>query len=244
LPIPINFLDYPTSLNAESNQMVKPNGKWRLTIILMLLFIVNTGFILLQASSVSLALPYSKPGSEGEVRRAAAIAALLASAKQQLATTRSYDPAYVKLDYPGGDVPGHTGVCADVIVRALRQAGVDLQQQVHEDMRRHFRAYPQRWGLKRPDPNIDHRRVANLMRYFQRQGKALAINQQFSQQPTNYQPGDIVAWRLDNGLLHIGLVVAAQSAGTPLIVHNIGAGAQQEDVLFRWSIIGHYRYFD
>jgi uncharacterized protein len=149
------------------------------------------------------------------------------------------------LDYPGGDVPATTGVCADVIVRAFRQAGVDLQQLVHEDMRRHFRDYPQRWGLKRPDSNIDHRRVANLMCFFQRQGKALPLQQ--SPTPTvttRYQPGDVVAWRLDNGLLHIGLVVEAQLDGIPLMVHNIGDGARQENVLKRWSIIGHYRYFD
>ncbi|MFQ3591056.1 MAG: DUF1287 domain-containing protein [Chloracidobacterium sp.] len=169
------------------------------------------------------------------------VRALLASAREQTQVTTGYDPTYVKLAYPGGDVPAHTGVCTDVVIRAFRAAGVDLQVAVHEDMRRAFGAYPKRWGLTRPDPNIDHRRVPNLMVYFQRRGCAAAM----SQQPADYLPGDVVAWDLGGGVPHIGLVTddLASRTGRPLIIHNIGAGARQEDVLFAWRVIGHYRYF-
>lgn len=169
------------------------------------------------------------------------VRALLASAREQTRVTTGYDPTYVKIGYPGGDVPAHTGVCTDVIIRAFRAADVDLQVAVHEDMRRAFRAYPKRWGLTRPDPNIDHRRVPNLMVYFQRQGKAVPI----SQQASNYLPGDVVTWDLGGGVPHIGLVMdeLAAETGHPLIVHNIGAGARLEDVLFAWRITGHYRSF-
>jgi uncharacterized protein len=117
---------------------------------------------------------------------------LIASTKEQALLTHSYDPSYKQIAYPNGDVSLSTGVCSDVIIRAFRKAGVDLQKMIHEDMRRHFQAYPQKWGLKAPDTNIDHRRVPNLQTYFKRQGKALpitAIN-------TDYQPGDIVSWDL------------------------------------------------
>ena len=163
------------------------------------------------------------------------------SAIEQTTQTVGYDPAYVKLDYPGGDVPLRTGVCADVIVRSLRRAGVDLQKEIHEDMKRNFAAYPKMWGLARPDSNIDHRRVPNLMTYFKRTGKALEI----TADSKDYLPGDVVAWELDNGLLHIGIVSNVRPGGGErhAMVHNIGAGARLEDVLFSWRIIGHYRYF-
>jgi uncharacterized protein len=166
---------------------------------------------------------------------------LVESAIAQTKITTIYDPAYVRLEYPGGDVPAERGVCADVIVRAFRHAGVDLQKLLHEDMLAHFAAYPKRWGLHKPDRNIDHRRVANLMTYFARQGKAKAITNQWE----DFQAGDVVAWDLGGGLLHVGVVSAQQSwlFGHRLMVHNIGAGAQLEDVLFDWKIIGHYRYF-
>lgn len=158
---------------------------------------------------------------------------VVAAAVEQTRYTVRYDPTYRKIPYPGGDVPLDRGVCSDVIVRAFRKVGVDLQKAVHEDMSRHFAAYPSRWRLSGPDPNIDHRRVANLMTYFQRKGKALPI----SADRRDYQPGDVVAWDLGGGLLHIGLVTNGA------VVHNIGRGAQAEDVLFSWRIIGHYRYF-
>jgi len=154
----------------------------------------------------------------------------------------TYDPAYVRLAYPGGDVAPDRGVCADVIVRVFRAAlGVDLQQLVHEDMTAAFQAYPQRWGLARPDRNIDHRRVPNLETFFRRRGAALPV----SDDAANYRPGDVVAWNLcgESGFLpHIGIVTdRVGAAGRPLVVHNIGAGPKLEDVLFAWPITGHYR---
>ncbi|HMK68313.1 MAG TPA: DUF1287 domain-containing protein [Stellaceae bacterium] len=163
------------------------------------------------------------------------------AALEQTAYTRSYDPAYVRIAYPNGDPPRDRGVCSDVIVRAFRAAGVDLQKEIHEDMLRSFAAYPHRWGLAAPDANIDHRRVPNLMTFFTRQGKSLPV----SARREDYAPGDVVAWDLGGGLLHVGLVSDAPAAGGAgyAIVHNIGAGAQLEDVLLNWKIIGHYRYF-
>jgi uncharacterized protein len=170
-----------------------------------------------------------------------ALKPVVEGAIEQTRYTFGYDASYVKIDYPGGDLPRETGVCADVIVRAFRKGGVDLQKEVHEDMRRNFSSYPRKWGLVKPDTNIDHRRVPNLMTYFKRMRKALEI----SDDPKNYLPGDVVAWDLGNGLLHIGIVtnIKTQAGQNPGIVHNIGAGARLEDVLFSWRIIGHYRYF-
>jgi uncharacterized protein YijF (DUF1287 family) len=168
-------------------------------------------------------------------------ARVVASAVGQVGVTRTYDPVYVRIPYPGGDVPADRGVCSDVVVRAFRAVGVDLQKEVHEDMRANFRAYPKRWGLKRPDPNIDHRRVANLMTFFERKGKSLPV----TSDPARYRPGDVVAWELDTGQLHIGIVTDLGVEGSPnrAVAHNIGSGAQVEDVLFSWRVIGHYRYF-
>lgn len=166
---------------------------------------------------------------------------MIEAAIEQVNYTKSYDPAYVRLAYPNGDVPLETGVCSDVIVRAFRKVGIDLQKDVHEDMKRNFSAYPKKWGLKRPDTNIDHRRVPNLMTYFARRGKAVPM----TQTPADYKPGDIVAWDLGGGITHIGIMtnVLASDGGRFKVIHNIGAGAQVEDVLFSWKIIGHYRYF-
>ena len=151
----------------------------------------------------------------------------------------TYDASYQSIAYPMGDVAPDRGVCADVVIRAFRMAGIDLQQLVHEDMRHNFAEYPKKWGLPRPDANIDHRRVPNLMRYFERSG----WNQPVSTNPADYQPGDIVAWHLQNGsLTHIGVVVCtAEARDKPQIVHNIGNGQRIDDVLFAWEIIGHYR---
>ncbi len=164
-----------------------------------------------------------------------------AGARAQVGITRSYDPSYVRLAYPNGDVPADRGVCSDVVVRALRTAGLDLQQAVHRDMLANFRAYPQAWGLKRADANIDHRRVPNLARWFERQGMVRPV----SERAADYQPGDIVAWRLVNGLAHIGIVSdrrAADGSGRLLVIHNIGQGTREEDVLFAWHQTGHYRW--
>lgn len=154
----------------------------------------------------------------------------------------TYDAAYVRLDYPGGDVAPDKGVCADVVIRVLRVLGHDLQRLVHEDMAATFSAYPKHWGLTGPDKNIDHRRVPNLETFFTRIGARLAT----SNDPANYQAGDIVAWNLrgDSGgwLPHIGVVThKTGGSGRPLIVHNIGSGPKLEDVLFNWTITGHYR---
>ena len=160
------------------------------------------------------------------------------AARQQVGVTKEYDPAYVALEYPGGDVPIHTGVCSDVVIRALRQVDIDLQKEVHEDMAKNFSAYPQKWSLKRPDKNIDHRRVANLMRYFERH--EIALNENLGTRET-YRPGDVVAWDLGKGVLHTGIVSDKAAGTTPLIIHNIGGGAKEEDILFQYQVIGHYR---
>ncbi|HET9166053.1 MAG TPA: DUF1287 domain-containing protein [Candidatus Angelobacter sp.] len=152
-----------------------------------------------------------------------------------------YDPAYVRLTYPGGDVPADTGVCTDEVIRAYRAGGIDLQKEVHEDMLANFAAYPRKWGRREPDPNIDHRRVPNLMVFFSRKGESLPI----TDRAEDYAPGDLVTWDLGHGLTHIGMVVDRKTLFTRrnMIVHNIGAGPKLEDVLFDWKITGHYRYF-
>jgi len=158
----------------------------------------------------------------------------------QIGKTTSYDPSYQKIEYPNGDVPIETGVCSDVIVRAFRKAGIDLQKDLHEDMKGNFSSYPTRWGLKSPDPNIDHRRVPNLQTYFTRKGKSLSTGGSSE----TFLPGDVVTWDLGGGVDHIGIVVNVWSKPSQrfLVVHNMGA-ARMEDVLFAWKITGHYRYF-
>ncbi|NBC82242.1 MAG: DUF1287 domain-containing protein [Bacteroidetes bacterium] len=151
-----------------------------------------------------------------------------------------YDPGYFSIDYPNGDVPEGKGVCTDVIIRAYRMFGIDLQKEVHEDMKAHFELYPNNWGLSKPDKNIDHRRVPNLMVFFRRHGQELPV----TRDAQDYLPGDIVCWNLGGGITHIGFVVNQQSADDkrPLIVHNIGGGQVLADCLFDYEIIGHYRY--
>lgn len=168
-------------------------------------------------------------------------ARLSAAAIERTSASVVYDSAYVRMSYPMGDVAPDRGVCADVVVRALRALGVDLQQLVHEDMTAAFSAYPALWGLTRPDPNIDHRRVPNLETFLTRKGARLEM----SDDPANYQPGDIVAWNLRGNagwLPHIGVVTDRTGpTGRPMVVHNIGAGPKLEDVLFDWPMTGHYR---
>ncbi|MBA3898875.1 MAG: DUF1287 domain-containing protein [Bacteroidetes bacterium] len=151
-----------------------------------------------------------------------------------------YDASYFSIGYPNGDVPAGKGVCTDVIIRAYRKLNIDLQKEVHEDMKTNFELYPKNWGLKRPDKNIDHRRVPNLMVYFARHGTVKKI----SSEPKDYQPGSIVCWSLGGGLTHIGIVSNKKSADGQryLIVHNIGGGQVLEDCLFSYKIIGHYQY--
>lgn len=164
---------------------------------------------------------------------------LVDAARRQVGVTLLYDPAYVEIPYPGGDVSAERGVCTDVVVRALRTQGLDLQRAIHEDMRAHFAEYPQSWGLKGPNRSIDHRRVPNQMRWFEREGWSRPI----STNAGDYAAGDIVAWKLSgSGLLHVGIVSDRKSrAGIPLAIHNIGNGTQEDDLLFKHTVIGHYR---
>lgn len=152
-----------------------------------------------------------------------------------------YDGSYRAISYPNGDVPKDVGVCSDVVIRSYRAVGIDLQRALHEDMRVNFARYPKKWGLLRPDPNIDHRRVPNLQIFFSRHGLALPV----SDKPEAYKSGDIVTWNLRRrgDLPHIGIVSDRTAAdGTPLIVHNIGQGPKLENILFAYTITGHYRY--
>jgi len=168
---------------------------------------------------------------------------LVAAAVERTHHLVRYDPAYVRIPYPGGDVPRDTGVCTDEVIRSYRALGIDLQKEVHEDMEQNFSAYPRKWWWlsSRTDTNIDHRRVPNLMVFLGRKGETLPI----TERAQDYSPGDIVTWDLGGSVLHIGIVVDQKSAasGRFLIVHNIGQGPKMEDVLFNWKITGHYRYF-
>jgi hypothetical protein len=168
-------------------------------------------------------------------------ARLVAAARAQVGVTLTYDSSYRRIAYPMGDVPIDRGVCSDVVIRAFRAIGLDLQERVHRDMARHFALYPKTWGLSAPDANIDHRRVPNLATWFKRQGYALPV----SQDAAAYQPGDIVTWVLSGGQPHIGIVSDRRSAddARPLVIHNIGWGAQEEDTLFAYRITGHFRAF-
>ena len=164
---------------------------------------------------------------------------LVAAAIERTRHQVRYVSDYVRIAYPGGDVPADTGVCTDEIIRIYRSLGIDLQKEVHEDMVRNFELYPHKWQ-RRPDPNIDHRRVPNLMVFFTRKGASLPA----TFRPADYEPGDLVTWDLGGGITHIGMVVDRKVRdGRYLIVHNIGRGPQMEDVLFNWQIIGHYRYY-
>lgn len=152
-----------------------------------------------------------------------------------------YDGRYIRIGYPGGDVPSGTGVCTDVLVRSYRALGIDLQKDLHLDLKNNFSAYPDLWGLKNPDSNIDHRRVPNLRVFFSRKGICLPV----TRASADYLPGDIVSWKLPSGLPHIGIVVNRRSTDRKryLVVHNINAGPELEDVLFSYKITGHYRYY-
>lgn len=170
---------------------------------------------------------------------------LIAQAIAQTKIEVTYDPAYTQISYPNGDVASNKGVCTDVVIRSYRGVGVDLQKEVHEDMQKHFSEYPKYWKLKKPDTNIDHRRVPNLMIFFKRHGAELPI----SQKPEDYKPGDMVTWNLQGkntpgGITHIGIVINQKSTDGKrfMIAHNIGAGNKIDDILFDYVIIGHYRY--
>lgn len=190
-------------------------------------------FLILLLGVSHLTLAQRRTESDGYADR------LVAAAVAQTGSKVIYDGSYRRMAYPGGDVPESIGVCTDVVIRAYRRVGVDLQVKVHEDMTRAFRAYPQLWRLSRPDPNIDHRRVPNLQAFFRRVG----AEQPISRDPGAYRAGDLVTWMLPRNLPHIGIVTGRRSSsGTPLVVHNIGRGPEVEDMLFTYPITGRYRY--
>ncbi|MCZ8144400.1 DUF1287 domain-containing protein [Flavobacterium sp.] len=176
--------------------------------------------------------PIASPKNFGEKLSNAAL--------QVIDSSVVYTPDYVALRYPGGDVPPKTGVCTDVVIRAYRKCAIDLQKEVHEDMQVHFERYPtiKKWGLKTTDKNIDHRRVPNLEVFFSRKGKKLAL----SNNPSDYLPGDIVTWLVNGKLPHIGIVTHIKKEGIPMIVHNIGGGQIIEACLFKYPMVGHFRY--
>jgi uncharacterized protein len=188
------------------------------------------------------AIVVSMQGQTDAAVRADFLRRLSAAAIERTHHKVRYEPAYVRIPYPGGDVPADTGVCTDEVIRSYRALGVDLQKEVHEDMVQNFSAYPRKWHwlLGKPDPNIDHRRVPNLMIFFQHKGETLPT----SNHAEDYHPGDIVTWDLGGGVPHIGIVVVERAAsGRYMVVHNIGQGPRMEDVVFNWKITGHYRYY-
>jgi uncharacterized protein YijF (DUF1287 family) len=166
---------------------------------------------------------------------------LVAAAVERANHSARYVSGYVGIPYPNGDVPADTGVCSDEVIRSYRALGIDLQKDLHEDMVANFSEYPRKWSNRRPDKNIDHRRVPNLMVFFKRTGKDLPI----TANARDYLPGDIVTWDLGGNVPHIGIVVDRQAVGSPRysVLHNIGQGPRIEDVLFNWQITGHYRYY-
>lgn len=219
-----------------------PSNWWRVLPVCLLLiaatscqrqYVTGSGVVVpIPPTSVAKPLP---PTASPQLKQ------LVDAAIEQSKVTTGYDPSYVKIDYPNGDVSSDTGVCSDVIVRAFRKTGIDLQKEVHEDMTRAWSEYPKKWGARGTDSNIDHRRVLNLATYFERQGKSRPI----TDVRADYLPGDVVTWDLGGGLDHIGMVtnLASEPEKHYLIVHNMGTGARVEDVLLAWKITGHYRYF-
>ncbi len=206
--------------------------------------IIGAGFAFVIALAVALSLAATAQSSPTEsAAHQQFLQRLVAAAIERTNHHVRYDPAYVRIPYPGGDVPADTGVCTDEVIRAYRAVGIDLQKEVHEDMVQNFSAYPgpSKWHLAKPDPNIDHRRVPNLMVFFSRKGESLPV----TNRAEDYSPGDLVSWDLGGGVPHIGIVVDRESpqSGRYMVVHNIGEGPQMEDVLFDWKITGHYRYF-
>jgi uncharacterized protein len=183
------------------------------------------------------------PGAQESASQKAFLQRLVAAAVERTSHQVRYDSSYVRIPYPGGDVPADTGVCTDEVIRAYRAVGIDLQKEVHEDIAKNWDAYPhdKHWRQSRPDTNIDHRRVPNLAVFFSRKGETLPI----TYGADDYFPGDLVTWDLGGGVPHIGIVVDRKSPRNErhLVVHNIGEGPRMEDVLFRWKITGHYQYF-
>jgi uncharacterized protein YijF (DUF1287 family) len=204
---------------------------WKRSRRLALMALVTAGILAAQL----------RPQASTEASRQVFLRQFAAAALDRTQHAVRYDPAYVRLAYPGGDVPAETGVCTDEVIRAYRALGIDLQKEVHEDMAANFATYPKKWRRNEPDSNIDHRRVPNLMVFFSRKGESLPI----SDRADDFAPGDLVTWDLGRGLTHIGMVVDRKTliARRYMIVHNIGEGPKLEDALFNWKITGHYRYF-
>jgi len=201
------------------------------------------GLLILSSLALAVSLSFAQTGKTDQQTKQEFLKRLVAAAEERSHHAVRYDPAYVRIPYPGGDVPGDTGVCTDEVIRAYRAVGVDLQKEVHEDMEQSFSAYPRRWRWlsAHPDTSIDHRRVPNLMVFFGRKGETLANGQRSE----DYAAGELVTWDLGGGVPHIGIVVGQRSAmsGRYMVLHNIGQGPKIEDVLFRWKITGHYRYY-
>lgn len=201
------------------------------------------GIIIFWLAVASLSHAQADPGAAAQGRAVTAMVAfaenLVQAAMERTTHVVRYEPAYVRLDYPNGDVPADTGVCTDEVIRSYRALGIDLQKLVHEDMRRSFSAYPKIWGLKSPDKNIDHRRVPNLQTFFKRRGASLPV----TRNPADYKPGDLITCTVPPHLPHIAIVVPAPGGGaTPWIVHNIGQGPRCENRLFEFPLTGHYRF--
>jgi uncharacterized protein YijF (DUF1287 family) len=231
---------------AGQSRRLNPVSMKRNPSILIVLALASLFVLACQKQVARTLKPLKPPEQQTEVRALPAnsspnLKLIIDGATDQVGKTTSYDPSYQKLDYPNGDVPIETGVCSDVIVRAFRKAGIDLQKDVHEDMKGNFSAYPTKWGLSVTDANIDHRRVPNLQTFFSRKGKSQSSNGTSN----DFLPGDIVTWDLGGGVDHVGMVtnVWFKPSQRYLIVHNIGGGTRMEDVLFAWKVTGHYRYF-
>ena len=187
------------------------------------------------AASESTARPPVRQNLPAHVRT------IIAASRERISLGEIYDPNYYTISYPGGDVANDRGVCTDVVIRAYRHLGIDFQKLIHEDMRQNFSAYPRLWGNKSTDRNIDHRRVPNIETFLTRRGASLPIIDRAS----DYRAGDLVTWRLTGGLPHIGIVSDRNvpRSDRPLILHNIGAGTAEDDILFTYPIVGHFRYF-
>jgi uncharacterized protein len=190
--------------------------------------------------SIAILAPFAQSSSSSQSPAPQFLPHLLAAAHERTTHTVRYEPAYVHIAYPNGDVPADTGVCTDEIIRIYRGLGIDLQKLVHEDMQQNRAAYPRFGNYNGTDTNIDHRRVLNLMVFFAREGKSLPITNRID----DYAPGDLVTWDLGGNVPHIGILVDTKSpqSGRYMIVHNIGRGPKMEDVLFNWKITGHFKY--
>ncbi|MBX3117539.1 MAG: DUF1287 domain-containing protein [Fimbriimonadaceae bacterium] len=184
--------------------------------------------------SLTLAPPQAKPTESPATK-------IVAGARQQLNWGTTYNGAYVRINYPNGDVPKTQGVCTDVVVRAFRHAGYDLQQLIHEDMKTAWSSYPRYPGNSKPDPNIDHRRCPNQIAFFKRHGKKLTTSVEAANK-SEWKPGDVVFWKLSSGLDHVGVLTDKRNEkGLPLVIHNLNKPTE-EDVLESYKIVAHFRY--